>query len=301
MKHMAGMLCNLQVVLNLFRNIYHAFCLCGLHMFNTLGKKLSTVCILAVIATSNNIAKADIVYPNGHLASVGNPGVYVQRWSTTGGITPGVVSCNMPNCFVGVAAQWRNTTTHPGYYWYSPNSNVISVPLGTPWNEAIRQWVNKYGRSGTVSTPWHIKAGPLTLTCMRATGINGHLIGQIPMPETCDVILPAPAKCEFNVQSITLNHQTIDKNAVNGHTITSNLSTNCSTAANVIVNNMQGNAPIPVLPGITSTLTIDGRALGTQMYLPSGNSAHTISSTLRDTGTAYGAFSTSIVLRITIL
>lgn len=269
-------------------------------MFNTLGKKLSTVCILAVIATSN-IAKADIVYTSGYLASVGNPGVYVQRWSTASGTTPGVVSCNAATCFISVMAQWRNTTTHPGYYWYHPNNNSVPVPPGTPWNDAINQWVNKYGRSGTFSSPWYIRNGSLILTCMRVTGINGHLIGHIPMPETCDVIPPAPAKCDFNVQSITLNHQTINKSSVDGHTVTSNLSTNCSTAANVIVNNVQGNAPIPVLPGMTSTLKIDGRALGTQMYLPSGISAHTISSTLRDTGTAYGAFSTSIVLRITIL
>lgn len=256
--------------------------------------------MLAVIAIPN-IAKADIVYPNGYLASVGNPGVYVQRWATSGGTTPGVVSCNMPNCWVGVAAQWRNTTTHPGYYWYYPNDNVISVPLGTSWNEAIRQWVNKFGRSGSVSSRWYIRAGGLTLTCMRASGHTDYLIGQIPMPEACDVILPAPAKCDFSTQAITLNHQTIDKNAVNGHTTTSNFNVNCTSAVTVSVDNVQGNGPTPVLPGITSTIQIDGRSLGTRMQWPSGASTHTASSRLTDTGKSFGDISASIVLRITVI
>lgn len=283
------------------RFFYHCSRLNGLPMFKVFGATRTTACFLAVIAAPN-ISTADIIYANGYLESIGNPGVYVQRWGTTSGTTPGYVSCGATTCRVGLSYRWRNTTNHPGYYWAYIGSQVISVPSGTLWDEAVSQWTNTFGRSGTFSSYWSSTTGQLLSTCLRASKSNGDLSpGQIPLPATCGAILPAPAKCEFNVQSITLNHQTIDKSSVNGHTVTSSLSTNCSTAANVIVNNVQGNAPIPVLPGITSTLEIDGRALGTQMQLPSGISNHTISSTLRDTGTAYGAFNTSVVLRITIL
>lgn len=288
----------MRIGLNLSRFFYHSSRLCGLHMFKTFGQPLMTACILAVIATPN-IATADIVYPSGYLASVGNPGVYVQRWGTAGGSTLGVVSCGAATCQVGLAYQWLSYT-HPGYYWNFTSKMMITVPTGTLWNEAIRRWVDMFGRSGSYSSSWTISAGPLISTCMRASRAGDYSQGHIPLPATCDAILPAPAKCDFSSQAITLNHRTVDKNSVNGNTATTNFTVNCSTAVTVSVDNVQGNAPTPVLPGITSTIQIDGRPLGTRMQWQSGISTHIASSRLIDTGEAVGEFNASIVLRITV-
>ncbi len=268
-------------------------------MFKVVGQTLTTACILAVIA-NQNIATADIIYPNGYLASVGNPGVYVQRWGTTSGTTPGVVSCGAATCNVGLSYQWLNSTTHPGYYWNFVGGRMVSVPSGTQWNEAVRRWLNTFGKSGSFSTTWYIRGGRLISTCLRASRDADLSQGQIPLPATCDAILPAPAKCDFSRQAITLNHQTVDKNVVNGHTATASFDVNCTSAVTVSVDNVQGNAPTPVLQGITSTIQIDGRPLGTRVQWPSGISTHTASSRLVDTGPAVGSFNASIVLRISI-
>ncbi|KQB52245.1 hypothetical protein AQS70_15235 [Pseudomonas endophytica] len=299
MKYTVGMLLLFkQADLVVFRVFYHRFRLFGLYMLKHTGSTLTAVCMMSVFITPNS-ATADIVYPSGYLATIGNPGIYVERWGTTGGSTPGIVTCPAATCYVGIAHQWRNTTTHPGYYWAFIGRRYISVPAGTLWDEAIRQWIEVFGRSGSGSHSWYFSAGNLINTCMRATA-GGLAPDNIPLPATCGVILPAPAKCDFTTQAITLDHQTIDKNSVDGNTASTNFTVNCSAAAQIAVDNVQGNGPTQVLPGITSTLQIDGRPLGTRIQLPSGTSTHTASSTLRDTGAAYGDFNASIVLRITI-
>jgi len=270
-------------------------------MFKYLNNFVATSIVLA-IAASSSIASADIVHPNGYMQSIGNPGVYVQRWGATGGTTPGNVSCNSPGgfCRVGVGYQWR-TTSPPGLFWNVPQSHFVTVPEGTVWNDAVSQWISQYGRSGTASHNWLNRVGTLVQTCMLATDGANWSRAQIPLPATCDTILPAPSRCDFSALTATIDHQTIDKNAADGHTASTNITANCTSSADVMVDNVQGNAPTPVLPGITSTIQIDGRPLGTRLQWPSGVSTHTATSTLRDTGVANGVFDTSVVLRITIL
>ena len=266
-------------------------------MFKILRHTFTTAGILAVIATQN-MAIADIVYANGHFASDRN---YLQRWAAAGGTTPGVVSCGATTCEVGLAYQWYNFTTHPGYYWNFVGDRRITVNSGIQWNDAVRQWIDRFGRSGSYASFWETRESRLISTCMRASKLNDLAEGQIPVRAACNAILPAPAKCDFSTQAITLNHNTIDKNAVNGHTATTQSNVSCPSAVTVKVDNVQGNGPTPVLPGITSTVQIDGRALGSQLQWQTGTTTHTATSRLTDTGASLGDFNAYIVLRLTIL
>ncbi|MCU1729159.1 hypothetical protein NTD86_19475 [Pseudomonas sp. 7P_10.2_Bac1] len=264
-------------------------------MFKILRYTFTSAGILAVIATQN-MAIADIVYANGNLLP--NRG-YLQRWAAAGGTTPGVVSCGATTCAVGLAYQWYSQG-HPGYYWHFVGDWVI-VNSGTLWNDAVRQWINKFGRSGSDTSYWDPRGSTLTSTCMRASQPYDLAEGQIPVRAACNSILPAPAKCDFSTQAITLNHNTIDKNAVNGHTATTQFNVSCTSPVTVKVDNVQGNGPTQVLPGITSTVQIDGRALGSQLQWQTGTTTHTATSRLTDTGTSLGDFNAYIVLRLTIL
>lgn len=252
------------------------------------------------------IAQGTTIGTTGQLIGGGNTRTLVVQWSSNSS-TPvsGNVTCaSGSDCFVAPVSQWTQFGAVRG--WYLPQSMPrVTVSQGTPWETALALFRATWGTSGTGTGSWTVGTGnnQLVQVCMGAqpTDFNTSNIAVLPPYNSCSPINPGPVTCSTSGALVVLDHRELNPGNAHGHSVTQNVSVDCTGPVTARVDNPAGNGPIVLGPDITSTLTFDGQALGTAMIWGGGNTVHTVTSTLGYTGTLGGAFQTPSVLRINIL
>ncbi|MDI9224055.1 hypothetical protein QMZ30_24355 [Pantoea sp. EA-12] len=175
-----------------------------------------------------------------------------------------------------------------------PLRNNTMTTNGT-WVNGYDNFTRRYPASGTFTAS--VTSSPTSWTICYGATDGGY--GFFNQPGTsCVVATPAPdpTSCSFT-GTPNIDHGTLTADQVNGRQNSVSISINCNRATYASIANLGGT--INLGKGVTSTLTFNGRSSGT-IYLPAGNSTHTVTSTLRASspspGDLYG--SSTIVINL---
>lgn len=172
--------------------------------------------------------------------------------------------------------------------------DVVVDRLNGTWADGYNDFIRVHPASGTFTSTVTV-SGRWTICYGATQGLHSFFY----QPGTSCVVttpLPVPTSCSFT-GTPNIDHGTLTADQVNERQNSVSISINCNRATYATIANLGGT--INLGRGVTSTLTFDGRGSGT-IYLPAGNSAHTVTSTLRASnpspGDLYG--SSTIVINL---
>ncbi|MCA1178302.1 MULTISPECIES: hypothetical protein [unclassified Pantoea] len=156
----------------------------------------------------------------------------------------------------------------------------VFVPLRSTWADANNAFLRAYPASGTSTTISH-RVPPYTVCIAAAATPVVNIPGSdyVNQPGTIcrnASAPPVPTNCSFS-GSPNIDHGTLQADKVNGKQDSVSINVNCNRATSANIASLGG--AINMGGGVSSTLTFDGRGLGS-IYLPNGISTHTVTSTL---------------------
>lgn len=214
----------------------------------------------------------------------------------SGGNSSASIGCGTRYCDFGI---WvlHDSGTYPDIY---PSRIILDGGSngGTDtWANANKAFLHRYPASATFTTFFYPSRGPYTVCVGGAQNNMGYLFRTQPGTSCVTVPLPPqPTSCSFSGSPI-IDHGSLQPNQVNGKQDSVSINVNCNRATSATLTSLGGT--INLGGGVTSTLTFDGRTTGS-IYLPNGNSSHTVASTLRGTNPTPGDKSGSGTIVITL-
>lgn len=164
----------------------------------------------------------------------------------------------------------------------------VSVSTRATWSDANTAFLRANPGSGTVS--YYASGNPPYSVCVGGAGaLSGYFPGtdyQNQPGTVCRAVSApvVPTSCAFS-SSPNIDHGTLQADKVNGKQDSVSINVNCNRATSANIASLGGT--INMGGGVSSTLTFDGRGLGS-IYLPNGISTHTVTSTLSATNPTPG-------------
>lgn len=204
-------------------------------------------------------------------------------YSVSGGNSSASIGCSASYCGFGIwvvnSSRAFNTSR------YVLQSGTGGVPATNTWSNANTAFLRFYPASDSFSEMIPIGGPPYSVCVGGAQNNVGYLYRNQP-GTSCRAVstAPVPTSCSFS-GSPNIDHGTLQADKVNGKQNSASINVYCNRATNATIASLGGT--INLGGGVTSTLTFDGRSSGS-IYLPSGNSTHTVSSTLKATNPTPG-------------
>ncbi|MXP52683.1 hypothetical protein FD737_06255 [Pantoea sp. Seng] len=200
-------------------------------------------------------------------------------YSASGGNSTAAIGCGTRYCDFGI---WvvNSTEARPARILLSTSG------IGTDtWSNANTAFLRTYPSSANISSPLPLGPGPYSVCIGGAQNNLGYLYRNQPGTSCRPVSFPpVPTSCAFS-SSPNIDHGTLQADKVNGKQDSVSINVNCNRATSANIASLGG--AINMGGGVSSTLTFDGRGLGS-IYLPNGISTHTVTSTLSATNPTPG-------------
>lgn len=237
----------------------------------------SRLVVLLNVLVFTSLSQADVVYVTSSLEA-GGAG-FILKWNTVSGVVPvGVFACPVAQCNFGPGLIRKI----PDAGFRLPAATTIKVERGVTWAEAIRQWVARFGRSGTlsVSAGWGnqnmykscLVSFPLSVDYWSAGSPSGTY-GCVDTPIV-------PVECKFIDNSVDLWHGELEVAAVGGNKVSRNISVECTGAMQLRIRLASGQKTVGLGFGVKSEIRINGMPLNSEITFPLGSSVVELSSTL---------------------
>ncbi|MFZ4214124.1 hypothetical protein ACOZB2_22165 [Pantoea endophytica] len=240
-------------------------------------------------------AKGYAVYdPNGVPDIRGNVG---------GGGGPNDVCSYISGCVFGPTAKYGFRRLSGGTIFYATGeirygSPTLITPQGTSWSDAVTMWKEQYGNTRVAGyssyDPRYYEYVSAEL-CFGWERNDGSSSNRNIDWSSCRSAPPPRIDCQITTPSILLDHGDLVLGQVNGSVKASQFNVRCN--GNVTAQyNILPTGPIVLKPGLSSTITVDNKALGSDISLRVGDNILPIASTLADTGATAGSFESTVVL-----
>lgn len=244
--------------------------------------KISYIFLSIIFSLLPIQARSVISITNANLPA-GSSSVNIS-YSASGSNSTASIGCSTRYCQFGIwIVNGSGTDVRPARIVL--NSGGGGVPVTDTWSNANIVFLNNYPSSASFTSPLPLGLGPYTVCVGGATNNTGAQYRNQPGTSCRTVsVPPVPTSCAFS-SSPTIDHGTLQADKVNGKQDSVSINVNCNRATSANIASLGG--AINMGGGVSSTLTFDGRGLGS-IYLPNGLSTHTVTSTLSATNPTPG-------------
>ncbi|MDI9276766.1 hypothetical protein QMZ65_06025 [Pantoea sp. EABMAA-21] len=243
--------------------------------------KVSYVFILLFLSLISLSAKAVISITRAEIPA-GSSRIEIS-YSASGGNATSHIGCGVRYCGFGI---WVvNSSGATATTRYALHSGSGGMPATDTWSNANITFLRNYPASASFTASLPLGSPPYSICVGGGTNALGANYRNQPGTSCRTVSLPpVPTSCSFS-GSPNINHGSLQADKVNGKQDSVSINVYCNRATSATIGSLGGT--INLGGGVTSTLTFDGRSSGS-IYLSSGNSTHTVSSTLRATNPTPG-------------